>query len=365
LITEPTPGRFTLHDQLRAYATEQTHTIDAETDRRTAFHRMLDHYLHSAHKATLRLSTREDLLTLAPPQVGVTCENLADRSQALSWFNTEHRVLMAATREAGTNGFETETWQLAWALTTFFLYQGHWRDQITTQRTALNAARRLRDQRGQAYSHLGLARAYTRFGQFDRALAHHVHALDMFDQLGDGIGQAHIHRSMSWMFDQQGRHQEALDHVQQALELYRTAGHQIGEARALNAVGWYYGRLGDYRRSLNVCQQALIMLQELGDSEGEAGTWDSLGYAHHMLGHYHNAIACYEQALAGFRDLGNRYNQTDTLTHLGDAHHVAGDAASASIAWEQALAILDELRHPDADLIRAKLREVQHLRIRE
>jgi hypothetical protein len=44
LISEHTPGRYTLHDLLRAYATEQTHTNDTDTDRHTAIGRLLDHY---------------------------------------------------------------------------------------------------------------------------------------------------------------------------------------------------------------------------------------------------------------------------------------------------------------------------------
>jgi tetratricopeptide (TPR) repeat protein len=124
---------------------------------------------------------------------------------------------------------------------------------------------------------------------------------------------------------------------------------------ALSAVGWCETHLGAHREALAACEQALPIFQELDDDAGEAATWDSLGYVHHHLGHHREAAACYQRAIALYRHLGDRYLEADTLTHLGDTRQAAGDVASARDAWRQALAILDELAHPDADEVRAKL----------
>src|SRR4029453_13547956 len=51
LITQHTPGRYTLHDLLRAYATDLAHTHDTDPQRHAATHRLLDHYLHTAYTA--------------------------------------------------------------------------------------------------------------------------------------------------------------------------------------------------------------------------------------------------------------------------------------------------------------------------
>ena len=55
-------------------------------------------------------------------------------------------------------------------------------------------------------------------------------------------------------------------------------------------------------------------------------------------------------------ELGDRYNEADSVTHLGDSMHAANDIASALEAWTGALTVLDELGHPDAEAVRAKLR---------
>ena len=74
-------------------------------------------------------------------------------------------------------------------------------------------------------------------------------------------------------------------------------------------------------------------------------------------GRYDQAVTCYEQALDLMRDLGDRYSQATTLTDLGGTHHTAGNLAAARGAWQQALTILEELDHPDAEAVRAKLHQ--------
>ncbi|HZM80031.1 MAG TPA: NB-ARC domain-containing protein, partial [Candidatus Limnocylindrales bacterium] len=93
LLIEHVPGRYTFHDLLRAYATEQAHTTDPDQQRHTATHRLLDHYLHTAHIAGRLLDPHRDPITLTPAQPGVVPEHPTDSQQALDWFAAEHPVL--------------------------------------------------------------------------------------------------------------------------------------------------------------------------------------------------------------------------------------------------------------------------------
>ena len=92
-----------------------------------------------------------------------------------------------------------------------------------------------------------------------------------------------------------------------------------------------------------------------GNRWAEGNAWDSLGYAEHHLGDLAEATACYQRALSLYRESGDRFSEADALTRLGDTHHAAGEVAQAREAWQQALAILEDLQHPDADQVRAKL----------
>jgi tetratricopeptide (TPR) repeat protein len=129
----------------------------------------------------------------------------------------------------------------------------------------------------------------------------------------------------------------------------------LAEATALNAIGWHHAHLGRHRQALTYCQEALALHQDIGDRHGTAATWDSLGYIHLHLGHHQQATTCYRHALDLFHDLDDRYHEAETAASLGDTHHAAGDTDAAHRHWRHALALLDELGHPRAGPVRAKL----------
>jgi len=358
LLTEHTPGRYAFHDLLRAYATEQAHATDSDADRRAAIHRALDHYLHTAHVARLLLNPQREPLRMTVPQPGAVPEHLADYDDALAWFDAERRVLFGAVAHAASADFNAHAWQIAWALEDFFERRGHWHDYAATQRTALAAAERLHDQAGKAHASRNLGRACTLLGAYDEAEAHFSRGLDLYRRLGDRIGQARTHFGFAHVFWHRGHHGEALRHAMQALDLYQAAGHRAGQAHALNNIGYFHACLRDYRLAVTRCQQALALHRDLGNRTGQASTWDSLGYAHHHLGEHAEAIACFKQSLAVLSELGDCCCQADVLSHLGDAYHAVRDPQAARDAWRQALEILDELHHPDAEQVRAKLRDL-------
>src|SRR6516164_757691 len=67
LITEHQPGRYALHELIRAYAAELSDSTDTDTDRREALARLLDHYLHSSYAAQAELKPhREPAARMAP-----------------------------------------------------------------------------------------------------------------------------------------------------------------------------------------------------------------------------------------------------------------------------------------------------------
>jgi tetratricopeptide (TPR) repeat protein len=355
LITERVPGRFTLHDLLRAYATEAAHAHDSADDRVAARGRLLDHYLHTACRADKLLNRhRERPFTVAGAGPGVTPETLADSKQALAWFESEHAVLLEALAQAA--GFDAHIWQLAWALASYLGFEGHWRDRRDSQVIALDAGRRLSDKLAQALSHRLLGATFLQLNRHDHARAHLAQALGLFAELGDDAGQADAHRNLAWMLERQGRYSEALPHAQQALDLFQAAGHDTGRARALNAVGWLHARLGAHQQALVCCQQALDLQHQIDDRAGLAETYDSLGYAHRHLGHQNEAVTCYEQAINLYAEHGDRYGEADTLVALGDAHREFGDIDSARAGWQRALTIFEQLGDPNADGVRARMR---------
>jgi DNA-binding SARP family transcriptional activator/tetratricopeptide (TPR) repeat protein len=357
LLTEDTPGRYGCHDLLRAFGAELAHSLDTEADRRAAVHRMLDHYLHAAHAAAIRLGPHIDTVVLAPPaDRGLVIPTPpADHDAAWAWFIAEQDVLLAAIDQASAAGFDVHAWQLAWTMDTFLNRRGRWDEQASALRTATGAARRLHDPAALATTLRALASACTELGLWDEAHARGAEALRLFTEIGDPNLQAFAHLHLGSIYDRQGRPGQAIRHAQDALALYRAAGNHTGEAQALNSLGWAHACLGDYGRALTFCLQALPLLQESGDHASEAATWDSIGYAHHNLGHHQQAITGYETALGLVRTVGDQGLEAEILSHLGDTLLATASHEAARDVLHQALAIFDQLAHPGADKVRTKL----------
>ncbi|SDI96797.1 AfsR/SARP family transcriptional regulator [Nonomuraea jiangxiensis] len=354
LLVEHVPGRYTFHDLLRAYAGEQARVLDSESDLREARHRLLDHYVHLACAAALKLDPQREPIALDPPRAGVVLIPSPDRSEAFDWFVTEYQGLLAAVLTAG-DGFEVAAWRLAWALATFCTRQGLLQDQIAMQETVLEQAARAGDLVRQALSHRLCARACTMVGDQEQAAHHYEQAIAMYDGIGDRGGAAVVRLGLARVYEFQKQYELAIEQASLSLELFRQREDGRGQAMALNAVGWNHGLLGRYEEALSHCDQALVLCQRLGDAYAEAGIRDSLGFAYHNLGRYGEAVESYEHGLRLFQQAGDRYNEADVLTHLGDTHQAAGSPSLAQAAWRAAIAILDDLRHPDADRIRGRL----------
>ncbi|WP_204745353.1 AfsR/SARP family transcriptional regulator [Glycomyces paridis] len=354
LIIEHRPGRYTSHDLLRAYAAELARDTDSADERHLAAHRMLDHYLRTAHTANRLLRPTREPIELVPSLDDCHPEPLTDSDQAMAWFTAEHAVLLAVVDYSASAEFDAHTWQLAWCCADFFNLRGHWHDQIATDRAAVAAAHRLTDLDAEARAHRFLAHGLMRAGRFDDAQTHLRHALRLHRQSGDLAGEAHAHHTFATMLAGQARHTDALDHATQALDLYQRADHPIGLSTAFNAVGFLHALLGDHTEALDYCRQSLDRTRS-DDHSGLAATWDSLGYIHHHLGDHAQAVDSYEHALDNYRIVGNRLEEAATLIRLGDTHHATGNPDPARNAWQAALDILAALDHPDADTVRTKL----------
>ncbi|WP_308167666.1 tetratricopeptide repeat protein [Catellatospora tritici] len=348
-VSELTPGRFGLHDLLRAYARQ---LLPAE-EGQAATLRVLDAYEATAHRAAMLVEPHRE--PIGADGGGPPTTDLSDADTAMAWLAAEHATLVAAVAQAEALGRDRQAWHLAWSLLDYLDHQGHWTDWIAVEEIALRAAVRADDRRGEAYAHRLLGRGYAQLERYAEAGDHYRAAARRYADLGDAVGQAHTLMSLSWMAEMHGDHERALRQRQTALALYRRCGHRIGEARTLNAVGWAHLNLGDYAQAFTLCRQALALNEQVDDGYGRAAIWDSLGVAHHRLGEPTEAVRCLRRSLEVFRSAGDRFNEADVLLHLGDAYASAGRGAAARAAWRSAWEILDQLGHPRADEASSRL----------
>jgi DNA-binding SARP family transcriptional activator/tetratricopeptide (TPR) repeat protein len=358
MAAEHQPGRFTFHDLLRVYAADQGERHDPAPERAAAVQRMLDHYLYTAMAASQRFSPFRSPLRLAAPQPGVQPAEMADKDQAMAWFDAEAPVLLTLIEYASANGFDSHAWQIPWALGPFFHRRGRWRSYAASQRTALAAAQRLDDPLALAHAHHLLGHAQLQMSDYESAEPNFRRALDLFRELRDRANEAVVLNGLGAMLEKQERYEEALAVALDALRMLKAAGHWWTQATLENGVGWLYAHLGQYDNALSHCQRALSLHRESGHRGGTADTLDSLGYIHLHLGDLAQAQAHYLQAIDAYREIGAPFGEGNSLAGLGDVLLRGGDPDAARALYLQAAAILDALPHPLADVVRGKLNDL-------
>jgi tetratricopeptide (TPR) repeat protein/transcriptional regulator with XRE-family HTH domain len=354
LVTEPVPGRYGFHDLLRQFAARQLRELHSADERRAVGQRMLDHYDRTATAAALAITPERNLQVSGQPVPGVQPERIASQEEAFAWLMSEHAVLMRVIAYATDTGADDYAWRIPLSLTDFHDRAGYWHDWAACQRIALAAAERLGDVAAQSNAHRYLGRA-SFYIQPENALHHMTRSVRLRQQIGPPAAEAGIHIDIARLHEQRGNLTKAMKSALRALSLYQSAQHRVGEAYALNAVGFYHALAGQYADALRFCSQALSLATKTSDRRAQAEAWESLGVIHQHTSEAGQAISCYQRSLALHRQLADRYLTTKLLTHLGDAHQAAGDTDAASNSWIEALAILDDLGHPDADQVRAKL----------
>ena len=353
LVAEPAPGRYRMHDLLRAFAAELL-TIE---ERVPAHGRLLDHYVHTAHAAALAIEPRRDSIALPLGSPLAPATPIHTSAHAWAWFAAERPVLLAELTRAAGAGFDRQAWQLGWGLFHFLLRDGHWSDLLASQELGLAVATRLGNRSAQAHAHRRLFPPLAQLGRFDEADEHLRTALALYSELGDDVNRAHTLTDINRSLGLRERYAEALPLALAAADLFEASGHPVGQAVALNLAAWDLTGLGRHAESLRYGRRTLDLLQDGGDRHTLAAACDTVGFAHHSQGEHRAAIAWYERALALFQALGDRFPASVTLVHLGEAYAAEHDRPAARAAWRQALDILDGLGHPDAEQVRARLAE--------
>jgi len=191
LLTEPTQGRYRLHDLIRSHARALTGRADPDSDRDQATARLLDYYQHAAAlaEALIARQARPAPAPAAGP-VPAAVPALADREQALAWARAERASLIACLDHATGTGQHARITALTAGLAGVLRHDGPWAEAITRHATALRAARHLGDRPGQAGALTSLGDVRRRAGDYPAAARDLQEALGICRDLGDQPGQA-------------------------------------------------------------------------------------------------------------------------------------------------------------------------------
>jgi tetratricopeptide (TPR) repeat protein/transcriptional regulator with XRE-family HTH domain len=339
LISEPTPGRYRLHDLIREHAQTMAATDDPATNE-SATSRLLDYYLHTALAASEQIPSPNwtPAATVLPPAKPLDCAPLlSTQQQAAAWLENERANLHAAVSYAAASGWPIPAVLIPTAMANFLHVRGHWDQSIALHQTALAAARQAGDRRPEGWALNWMASTQIVTRDFAAAEAALQQALALLDDLGDHGGQGDALNGLGTVHWLTGDYPAAVARHQQALELFRGLGHQRGQAQALNGLGAVRCMTGDYATASACHQQALDLFRAISHQHGQSEALTHLGTVHRLTGDYPAAAASFRLAQTLNHDLDDRYKDAWIRSELGVLHRLTGDYPAAASNDQQAL----------------------------
>ena len=354
LLDEPAPGRYRLHDLLRAYAAQRCRAQEPQRWRDDALGRLLDFYLYTVDGAEDLLRPKR-LDRAAPRTAATSFHAFGDRDEALAWLDQERGNLVPLVRAAVEQGFDPQAWQIARYLWGYYETRRHWADWADSHEAALPAARRSGDPLAEARLLVGLGVVCHDLRRYDDAVARYLEALALMRRAGFRSGEAGVLTNLGNTYRRMGRLADCIDCQEQSLRICRDAGDPGGEAIALANLGELYREDGRLPESIRVQQTALAMFRSWGDERVEGTVLDGLARTYLAMGRHARASTECHAALAARRACGDRFGEAESLECLGRLREAVGDPDGARQAWHDALEIADALHAPLAADLRARL----------
>ncbi len=349
LIAPAGPGRYGMHDLLRAYAAGLAAAHDDDESRRTALTGLFDYYLAGCAAAMDRLAPADRQYRPGPPPA--TVPELSDLAAARAWLDAELATLVEVAAYTAGNGWPGHTTRLAATIRRYL--DARLTEGLIIYAHALDAARDCDDRAAQAHALASIGIFLCWQGHYQQAADHHRQALALARDTGDQLIQARALGNLAIVADMQGRYRQAVDHMRQALALNRELGDRLGEAMTLSNLGHFHLRQGRYRQAASHLHEAIALSREMGDQAIEAAALINLGEVCYRQGHYAEAVDHQRQALVLSREIGHRRYEAGVLTRLGEVYQRQGRYHQAAEYHQQALALHREMgdREEEADAL--------------
>jgi tetratricopeptide (TPR) repeat protein/transcriptional regulator with XRE-family HTH domain len=347
LLTEPTPGRYRLHDLIREHARALAGRLDPREDRDAAITRLLDYYQHTAGAANALIARQTPPAPAAPdPPIPAATPGLAGPQRALAWARAERPSLLACLDHATATGQHGRVISLTAGLSALLLDDGPWADAITRHIAAAAAAQHLGDRLGQAGALNDLGAAQRLAGDYTAAARAHEQALSIYCDIGNRLGEANALNSLGHAWRATSDYRAAAEAHSRALNICRDIGNGLGQVNALHGLGDVRRLTNDFTAATGALEQAFAIARDIGYQLGAANALTFLGDVLLLTGDYPAAVQALEQALGIYRQIGNRFYEAQALAWLGNALRQTGDYPAAVQALEQALGIARDIGIP-------------------
>ncbi|MFF0558899.1 BTAD domain-containing putative transcriptional regulator [Streptomyces sp. NPDC004266] len=378
LLQEPHPGRYRLHDLVRAHARQ----LAAAAPEEAAADRAAVLRLYTAAGRTAGDWGPETF----PTAPGATGSPFSGQREASEWLDAADGELLDVVASAVASGAYDHACLLAEALVDHQLRQGHHHEARAALELALPCAdladdRRLRsalrtcmgvvdihrgrfrqahtwfaealrhargqgDPRNEARAIAGTGVALWPLGRVEEAAGLLGRALELAAGLGDDWLTGVSTCNLGAIHALRGRHEEALDHYGAALALAEKNGRPRTIAQSLCFVADAHLALGRHAESAALLRRAAELAEGSGDMALRAAALSRLAAAEHGQGRLHAAVDTHHEALSTLTEHTSTWLEMEIRIRLGSTYAAAGRRTEAHREFRTALSLPDAEDHP-------------------
>jgi tetratricopeptide (TPR) repeat protein/transcriptional regulator with XRE-family HTH domain len=349
LLESVAPGRYRLHDLIRAYARERADAMLSEGTRLDALARVLHLYTgiawrcHSlTHRESHRLALAGDSIRTAP--------QFADTVSVTGWLDRERANLTEAFQQARRSPvLRPLVPELAVALFGYQESRGRFAEMRAFCTTGRQIAGELGLARLAAWLEHDLAVPDAERGEMKAALSHLRKALVRFREVGDLAGQARCCSSLSHILERLGQLEEAVRRGEEALELSQEIGDHTLEGISYLALGTLYCRQGDYVRAGRAFTRAIALAHASGNNRSLAKRYQNAGESYQAAEHSQEAVEYLEKGVEVYARISDVNGQSECHRNLADLHRATGDLDAAAHHAETGLRLAQEVGNHDLE----------------
>jgi tetratricopeptide (TPR) repeat protein len=361
LVQTVKPNRFGMHDVIREYVIELTRGSQSTVDATAVRKRVLDHLLWAGATADRALNSGREL-PVAPPDSAAPIPVLADKSDAVRWFEQEHATFLAALHSSSYAPRPSYQWLLPAVLCAYQTRAGHWAAAERLLTAARDADKSDLAEPDRLWANalmlrlLGLIQR--KRGKLGAAIVSLQSSIRLCREGGFRLDEAHAHQQLSVAFEDSERWQEALEHSTAAHDIYQELDDLRGVAHTLNTLISIDLSDGTPERAIAHGPAALEAAERAGDGYGKGAIHRNLLRCHQELGQHTEAIAHAEAAIQLYRG-ESPANEAHVQAQLAESYRCLEMPIQQGKAMEYAtnlLTALEDKRDRDSALL-AELRQ--------
>jgi tetratricopeptide (TPR) repeat protein len=349
LIESVRPGRYQLHDLLRAYALDEARTVDSDSARTNTLDRILRWYIAGSSQASAVLSPGDMFAVDITPAEGPEPVQFGDAAAAFEWFDTERPNLVASARSAAEAGLSRRAWELAMVLSPIHMQHFTFDDWSVLSAIAVTAAEEMNDLKALASALDNRGKYLFRTRNLGDAKVAHTRALAIRREIGDQRGVCESLNALGLI----GLRTRELAEASRYFEETSASARRIGDPQwdGLGRMNWAEALLhsGNAAPALAIIAPLPTFFAELQDPAYEGNAFWLLSWAQRLLGDIPAAGAAIDSALHIAEASSNRMWEAFWLIEAARVHLAAGDPAEAMRCCRMAASLQRQIGDPSRE----------------